>query len=94
MAVFLNLVPQVIPRTVLENAQGFAIFTVFKAGFLFSARAGSGIVVAKLPDGCTPLCQFGSSLIGCLRRGRSMVVSKCHRDCGPRGRYSGWRGDD
>jgi SH3 domain-containing YSC84-like protein 1 len=46
---------QVIPRTVLENAQGFAIFTVFKAGFLFSARAGSGIVVAKLPDGCTPL---------------------------------------
>ncbi|KAF9788556.1 DUF500-domain-containing protein [Thelephora terrestris] len=41
----------VIPRTVLENAQGFAIFTVFKAGFLFSARAGSGIVVAKLPDG-------------------------------------------
>jgi len=41
----------VIPRTVLENAKGFAIFTVFKAGFLFSARAGTGIVVAKLPDG-------------------------------------------
>jgi len=41
----------VIPRTVLENAKGFAIFTVFKAGFLFSARAGSGIVVARLPDG-------------------------------------------
>jgi len=41
----------VIPRNILENARGFAIFTVFKAGFLFSARAGSGIVVAKLPDG-------------------------------------------
>ncbi|KAH7875623.1 uncharacterized protein C8R40DRAFT_181664 [Lentinula edodes] len=41
----------VIPRHVLENAKGFAIFSVFKAGFLFSARAGSGIVIAKLPDG-------------------------------------------
>jgi lipid-binding SYLF domain-containing protein len=43
---------QVIPRSVLENAKGFAIFTVFKAGFLFSARAGTGIVIAKLDDGC------------------------------------------
>lgn len=41
----------VIPRSVLENAKGFAIFTVFKAGFLFSARAGTGIVIAKLDDG-------------------------------------------
>lgn len=41
----------VIPREVLENAKGFAIFTIFKAGFLFSARAGSGIVIAKLDDG-------------------------------------------
>ncbi|KIP11897.1 hypothetical protein PHLGIDRAFT_124552 [Phlebiopsis gigantea 11061_1 CR5-6] len=41
----------VIPRSVLENAKGFAIFTVFKAGFLFSARAGSGVVIARLPDG-------------------------------------------
>ncbi|EEB95852.1 hypothetical protein MPER_05115, partial [Moniliophthora perniciosa FA553] len=41
----------VIPRDVIENAKGFAIFTVFKAGFVFSARAGSGIVIARLPDG-------------------------------------------
>ncbi|KAI6032070.1 hypothetical protein BKA83DRAFT_4209575 [Pisolithus microcarpus] len=41
----------VIPRSVLESAKGFAIFTVFKAGFLFSARAGTGIVIAKLGDG-------------------------------------------
>lgn len=32
----------------LENAKGFAIFTIVKAGFVFSARAGSGIVIAKL----------------------------------------------
>ncbi|KAJ6575523.1 hypothetical protein B0H10DRAFT_2236787 [Mycena sp. CBHHK59/15] len=41
----------IIPRAVLENAKGFAIFTIFKAGFLFSARAGTGIVIAKLADG-------------------------------------------
>ncbi|KAF5375061.1 hypothetical protein D9758_000104 [Tetrapyrgos nigripes] len=41
----------VIPRSVIQNAKGFAIFTIFKAGFLFSARAGTGVVIAKLPDG-------------------------------------------
>ncbi|KAL0247843.1 hypothetical protein I308_103921 [Cryptococcus tetragattii IND107] len=46
-----NGLDKVIPRTVMERAAGFAIFTVFKAGFLFSARAGSGVVVARLPDG-------------------------------------------
>ncbi|TFL03643.1 hypothetical protein BDV98DRAFT_564553 [Pterulicium gracile] len=40
-----------IPRAVLDNAKGFAIFSVFKAGFVLSARAGSGIVIARLPDG-------------------------------------------
>lgn len=42
----------VIPRKILQNAKGFAIFTIFKAGFIFSARAGSGIVIAKLENGC------------------------------------------
>ncbi|KAF9270561.1 DUF500-domain-containing protein [Marasmius fiardii PR-910] len=41
----------VIPREVIENAKGFAIFTIFKAGFVFSARAGGGIVIARLPNG-------------------------------------------
>lgn len=31
--------------------QGLAIITVFKAGFLGSARFGSGLVIARLPDG-------------------------------------------
>lgn len=46
-----NGLDKVIPRQVLERAQGFAVFTVVKAGFLFSARGGSGIVIAKLDDG-------------------------------------------
>ena len=33
------------------NAQGLAILTVVKVGFLVTARGGSGIVIAKLPDG-------------------------------------------
>jgi lipid-binding SYLF domain-containing protein len=45
---------QVIPRQVLENAKGFAIYSVVKAGFVLSARAGSGIVIARLPDGEDP----------------------------------------
>lgn len=42
---------QVIPPRILKNAQGLAIITVLKAGFLFSGRAGSGVIVARLPDG-------------------------------------------
>ncbi|RIA94693.1 DUF500 and domain-containing protein [Glomus cerebriforme] len=42
---------KVIPSNVLQKAKGFAIFTVIKAGFLFSGRAGAGLVVARLEDG-------------------------------------------
>lgn len=41
----------VIPPEILRNAKGLAVITVLKAGFLFSGRAGSGVVVARLPDG-------------------------------------------
>jgi len=44
-------VDNIIPSDILSKAQGLAIFTVVKAGFLFSGRAGSGIVVARLDDG-------------------------------------------
>ncbi|OCF79155.1 hypothetical protein I204_01102 [Kwoniella mangroviensis CBS 8886] len=46
-----NGLDKVIPRQVLERAAGFAIFTVFKAGFVLTARAGSGVVIARLDDG-------------------------------------------
>ncbi|KAF2124090.1 DUF500-domain-containing protein [Dothidotthia symphoricarpi CBS 119687] len=42
---------KIIPPQVLANAKGLAILTVFKAGFLGTARFGSGIVVARLSDG-------------------------------------------
>jgi lipid-binding SYLF domain-containing protein len=30
---------------------GLAVFQVLKAGFMFSGKAGSGLVIARLPDG-------------------------------------------
>ncbi|KAF8213486.1 hypothetical protein K438DRAFT_1915539 [Mycena galopus ATCC 62051] len=55
----------VIPREVLQNAKGFAIFTILKAGFLFSARAGTGIVIAKLADGTwSPPSAIGTAGLG------------------------------
>ncbi|KAK4159081.1 hypothetical protein QBC43DRAFT_273166 [Cladorrhinum sp. PSN259] len=42
---------KIIPPSVLAGAKGLAILTVIKAGFLGSARFGSGLVVARLPDG-------------------------------------------
>jgi len=44
-------VDQVIPPEILQNAKGLAVITVLKAGFLFSGRAGSGVIIARLPDG-------------------------------------------
>ncbi|KAI7783710.1 hypothetical protein LA080_011419 [Diaporthe eres] len=39
------------PRQAFGPDKGLAILTVIKAGFLGSARFGSGLVVARLPDG-------------------------------------------
>ena len=40
-----------IPPDIIANARGLAVLTVVKAGFLFSGRFGSGLVVARLEDG-------------------------------------------
>ncbi|TFK24918.1 SH3 domain-containing protein [Coprinopsis marcescibilis] len=40
-----------IPKAVLQRARGLAVFQVVKAGFVFSGKLGSGIVIARLPDG-------------------------------------------
>ncbi len=39
------------PAHVIAKAQGLAILSVFKAGFMITARGGSGIVIARLADG-------------------------------------------
>ncbi|RKO92295.1 hypothetical protein BDK51DRAFT_1270, partial [Blyttiomyces helicus] len=40
-----------IPPKIIAKAKGVAIVTVVKAGFVWTGRAGSGLVVALLPDG-------------------------------------------
>ncbi|TSN67123.1 SH3 domain-containing YSC84-like protein 1 [Bagarius yarrelli] len=42
---------KLIPAHVIAKAQGLAVLSVVKAGFLITARGGSGIVIARLPDG-------------------------------------------
>ncbi|KAG5461399.1 MAG: hypothetical protein BJ554DRAFT_6416, partial [Olpidium bornovanus] len=63
---------KVIPQDLLDNAKGLAIITVIKAGFVWSGRAGSGIVVARLPDGSTSLSRV---FAGRRSAGRSAVAS-------------------
>uniref|UniRef100_A0A8C6FUV0 SH3 domain-containing YSC84-like protein 1 n=1 Tax=Moschus moschiferus TaxID=68415 RepID=A0A8C6FUV0_MOSMO len=43
--------PALRPAHVIAKAKGLAILSVIKAGFLVTARGGSGIVLARLPDG-------------------------------------------
>ncbi|KAI1499565.1 hypothetical protein F5X99DRAFT_389359 [Biscogniauxia marginata] len=40
-----------IPRAAIANAAGLAIFTTFRMGIHISGAGGSGIVMARLPDG-------------------------------------------
>jgi len=54
-----------IPKAVLQRARGLAIFQVIKAGFVFSGKAGSGLVISRLPTGewSAPSC-IGTAGVG------------------------------
>src|SRR5262249_38349693 len=56
---FQSVPEKAIPQTVLKEARGLAIMTVIKAGFGFSGRGGTGVVVARTPHGWS-----GPSAIG------------------------------
>lgn len=42
---------QGIPRRLLAMAKGVVFFTIVKLGFIFTGRYGTGLVVARLPNG-------------------------------------------
>jgi len=48
---FQRMPEKAIPREVLRHAKGLAVMSVVKAGFIFSAKGGQGIVVARTPHG-------------------------------------------
>lgn len=48
---FQQIPEQSIPREVLTHCKGLAVITVAKAGFIFSARGGLGVVIVKTANG-------------------------------------------
>lgn len=46
---------------VIAKAKGLAVLSVIKAGFLVTARGGSGIVLARLPNGSKWIFSFCAS---------------------------------
>jgi lipid-binding SYLF domain-containing protein len=48
---FQQMPEKAIPRDVLRRAKGLAIMSVVKAGFIFSAKGGQGVVVARTSRG-------------------------------------------
>ncbi|KAJ2891065.1 hypothetical protein IWW38_003789, partial [Coemansia aciculifera] len=44
-------IDDIIPADILQHCCGIAVLSVVKAGFIWTARAGSGVVCARLPNG-------------------------------------------
>ncbi|KAI9484310.1 hypothetical protein BDB00DRAFT_856467 [Zychaea mexicana] len=40
-----------IPQSVLANAHGLVFIRMYRGGFMVSAKKGTGIIIARLPDG-------------------------------------------
>ncbi|MFL6529452.1 MAG: YSC84-related protein [Chthoniobacterales bacterium] len=53
-----------IPDAVLRNAQGLAVMTVVKAGFVFSGQGGQGVVVARTGEGWSGPSFIGTGGVG------------------------------
>jgi lipid-binding SYLF domain-containing protein len=61
---FQNIPEQAIPTAVLRQAQGLAILTVTKAGFIVSGRGGKGIVIARTEKGWSGPSAIGTGGMG------------------------------
>merc|ERR1711879_59288 len=51
----------IIPQWVLQKAKGIVFLSVVKAGFIFAAKAGTGVIITRKPDGGWT----GPSSVGC-----------------------------
>ncbi|MBW2272265.1 MAG: hypothetical protein JRG96_03270 [Deltaproteobacteria bacterium] len=61
---FRELPEESIPDAVLKNAHGIAFLTVTKAGFVFSGRGGTGVVLARTDEGWSGPSAIGTGGIG------------------------------
>lgn len=58
-----------IPPKIIQEAKGIVIFTAMRSGFApFGGAGGTGVVLARLPDGCRffPRPSLGTILTGSL----------------------------
>ncbi|MFZ2448824.1 MAG: YSC84-related protein [Syntrophobacteraceae bacterium] len=61
---FRDMPEKSIPPEVLRRAQGMAIMTIYKAGFMVSGRGGSGVVVARTGKGWSGPSSIGTGGVG------------------------------
>lgn len=61
---FQSIPESAIPPAVMRDAKGLAILTMTKAGFIFSARGGKGIVVARTDKGWSGPSGIGTGGVG------------------------------
>ena len=61
---FQEIPESAIPDVIMREARGLAILTLTKAGFLFSGRGGSGIVVARTDKGWSGPSAIGAGGMG------------------------------
>lgn len=61
---FQKIPENAIPPAVMRDAKGLAILTITKAGFIFSGRGGTGIVVARTGKGWSGPSGIGSGGVG------------------------------
>jgi SH3 domain-containing YSC84-like protein 1 len=61
---FQEIPESAIPDVIMREAKGLAIITVTKAGFVFSGRGGTGIVVARTEKGWSGPSAIGAGGMG------------------------------
>jgi SH3 domain-containing YSC84-like protein 1 len=61
---FQEIPESAIPEVIMREAKGLAIITVTKAGFVFSGRGGTGIVVARTDKGWSGPSAIGAGGMG------------------------------
>lgn len=61
---FESMEEQSIPPAVIRDAKGLAVLTVLKGGFIVSARGGTGVVVARTPEGWSGPSAIGTGGVG------------------------------
>lgn len=61
---FQEIPESAIPEVIMREARGLAIITITKAGFVFSGRGGTGIVVARTDKGWSGPSAIGAGGMG------------------------------